>query len=93
MKILEIKHLQNFIEANPLPSTKPPRVDDYVDKVRFQSIIKFWKCMWLLYFKQYHLDKEKRCPPEPVRSYYYKKPDLMNRVTLKNFHFIYTLLD
>lgn len=51
------------------------RVNEYVDKVPFLSIIKFWECMWLLYFDQYHLDIEKRSPPDPVGSYYYKAPD------------------
>ena len=162
MELLEIKHLQNFVEANPLPSFKPHypilnkplnqektevyqqilsyltfhdytsteieelkeilnfntsleqtkikewtqknlnffnenlflfgidyfdvvdnnneniylhRLDEYVDKMPFLSIIQFWDCMWLLYFGQYHLDIKKRSPPDPVGSYYYTIPD------------------
>ena len=162
MKLLEIQHLQNFVEANPLPSIKPyypilnkpfnqeksevyqqllknltfsdytkaaieelkeilnfdksleqtkvkvwtkinldffnenlflfgidyfdgmnndneniylHRLNEYVDKMPFLSILKFWECMWLLYFGEYHLDVEKRSPPDPVGSYYYTTPD------------------
>lgn len=52
------------------------RIGEYVDKEPFQPIIKFWECMWLLYFGQYHLDKEQRSPPDPIGSYYYAEPDL-----------------
>lgn len=52
-----------------------PRLDEYVDKMPFLSIIQFWECMWLLYFEQYHLDIKKRSPPDPVGSYYYATPD------------------
>jgi len=51
------------------------RLDEYLDKMPFLSIIKFWECMWLLYFEQYHLDIEKRIPPDRVGSYYYTTPD------------------
>lgn len=51
------------------------RLDEYVDKTPFLSILKFWECMWLLYFGEYHLDVEKRSPPDPVGSYYYTTPD------------------
>ena len=47
------------------------RVDEYLNKAPFLSIIKFWECMWLLYFEQYHLDIEKRSSPDQVGSYYY----------------------
>lgn len=51
------------------------RVDEYVDKTPFISIIQFWDCMSILYFEQYHLDKDKKSPPEPVGGYYYTPPD------------------
>lgn len=52
-----------------------PRLDEYVDKIPFIPIIQFWECMWLLHFGQYHLDIEKRSPPDPIGSYYYSIPD------------------
>ena len=50
-------------------------VNEFVDKSPFLSIIKFWECMWILYNGEYHLDIEKRSPPDPVDSYYYRAPD------------------
>ncbi|HSC55272.1 MAG TPA: hypothetical protein VLC98_16690 [Phnomibacter sp.] len=52
-----------------------PSLNEYVCRTSFLSIIKFWKCMWLLYFGEYHLDKENRTPPDPIESYYSSVPD------------------
>lgn len=63
------------VEDNNNENIYLPRLDEYVDKMPFLSIIQFWECMWLLYFGQYHLDIEKRNPPDPVGSYYHTIPD------------------
>ncbi len=63
------------VELNECENIFLRRVDEYVDKMPFISIIQFWECMSILYFEQYHLDKDKKSPPDPVGSYYYTPPD------------------
>jgi hypothetical protein len=46
----------------------------YVEKTPFLTIIQFCELQWLLYFEEYHLDKENRTLPN-TQDYYYSPPD------------------
>ena len=44
-------------------------LNEYVDKSQFLSIIQYWESMWLLYFGEYHIDKDKRSLPDKPDTY------------------------
>jgi len=50
-----------------------PSEDIYISKRLFLPIIQFWELQWLLYFNEYHVEKELRTIPD-IKGYYYVAP-------------------
>lgn len=63
-----------------------PVLEEKINTTNFTEIILFWKCMWLLYFGEYHKDKTNRSPKDEVGSYYYSVSNTINdNEILKNY--------
>jgi hypothetical protein len=63
-----------------------PVLEERIDTSNFSEIILFWKCMWLLYFGEYHKETYDRKPNDEIGSYYYSAPDALSDIEkLKNY--------